>query len=219
MIDSPPSYDTIINYPSLSQLNSTQQIQQTQQNYTKLNPISSSSSTLNSSSSLRYYNHLSNSVTRPKMNEIKLFQDSNERRRNEELGDLYSIIKTTESLEAAFSRDAITSSEYSEACTRLISQFKSTESALITGGMISSAELFMKEYEIDCPRAYDRLIKSGVPATVLHVSHDDRADSVIVAETVQVIFIIIIINLNIIKFFFIEFYYFNGCSQIRSKSC
>lgn len=119
------------------------------------------------------------------MGEVRLFQDSNERRRHEELGDLYAIIKTTEALEAAFSRDAITPSEYAEACTRLISQFKSTESALITGGMITSADVFMREFDIDCPRAYDRLIRSGVPATVLHVSHDDRAESVIVAETVQ----------------------------------
>jgi ESCRT-I complex subunit VPS28 len=126
-------------------------------------------------------------VTRPKMGEVKLFQDSNERRRHEDLCDLYAIIKVTESLEAAYSRDAITSSEYAEACTRLISQFKSTESALITGGMITGADVFMREFHIDCPRAYDRLIRSGVPATVLHVSHDDRADSVLVAETVQVI--------------------------------
>lgn len=34
--------------------------------------------------------------------------------------------------------------------------------------------------------AYDRLIRAGVPATVMHLSHDDRAESVIVAETVQV---------------------------------
>jgi hypothetical protein len=126
-------------------------------------------------------------VTRPKSGEVKLFQDTSERRRYEELAELYAIIKATESLEAAFSRDSISPSEYAEACTRLISQFKSTESALITGSMITSAEAFMRDFDVDCPRAYDRLIRTGVPATVLHVSHDDRGESVVVAETVQVI--------------------------------
>ena len=86
------------------------------------------------------------------MGEVKLFEGSNERRRHEELADLYAIIKVTDSLEAAYSRDAITTAEYSESCTRLLSQFKGTESALITGGMITSAEVFMREYNIDCPR-------------------------------------------------------------------
>lgn len=201
MIDAPPSYETISNYPSLPQNNYTPQ---------SIQPIQSSRIT-NITSTHRNLplSSISTTITRPKMNEVRLYQDTNERRRNEELGDLYAIIKATEALEAAFSRDAITSSEYSEACTRLISQFKSTESALITGGMIKNAEVFMKEYEIDCPRAYDRLIKSGVPATVLHVSHDDRADSVIVAETVQVILYPFIsflyLNIiNIINFYFVK---------------
>lgn len=95
------------------------------------------------------------------------------------------IIKATESLEAAYSRDAVSATAYAESCTRLIQQFKSTESALITGGMITSAEVFMREFDVDCPRAYDRLLRAGVPATVMHVSHDDRGENVVVAETVQ----------------------------------
>mmetsp|Transcript_10255 Transcript_10255/g.15381 ORF Transcript_10255/g.15381 Transcript_10255/m.15381 type:complete len:218 (+) Transcript_10255:3-656(+) len=119
------------------------------------------------------------------MGEIKLFETSKERKSLEDLADLYSIIRATESLETAYSRDAITPSEYAESCKRLISQFKTTEVALVSSKAIISAENFIREYQVDCPRAYERLIISGVPATVLHASSDNRAESVVVAETVQ----------------------------------
>ncbi len=79
----------------------------------------------------------------------------------EELSDLYAIIKATELLEAAYSRDCITSSEYTDACSRIISQFKTTESALISRKLIDSTDHFMKEYQIDCARAYERLVVTG----------------------------------------------------------
>jgi ESCRT-I complex subunit VPS28 len=168
MGDAPPSYENAFHYPTLPPQNS------------QSHPPAANSTRVAGSI------QRTGPITRPKMGEVKLYQDASERRRHEELCDLYAIIKVTESLEAAYSRDAITSLEYAEACTRLIAQFKSTESALITGGMITGADVFMREFNVDCPRAFDRLIRSGVPATVLQMTHDDRADSVIVAETVQV---------------------------------
>lgn len=132
MTEAPPSYDAALAYPTVPSI--------PQYQYSHPPPQSQGHRTQSSN------------ITRPKMGEVRLFEGSNERRRHEELGDLYAIIKVTESLEAAYSRDAITTSEYSEACTRLLAQFKSTESALITGGMITSAEVFMREYDIDCPR-------------------------------------------------------------------
>lgn len=128
----------------------------------------------------------------------------------EELSDLYAIIKATELLEAAYSRDCISSADYADACGRTIAQFKTAESALISRKYITSTEAFMKEFQIDCPRAFERLVvtgsenvptifsliskglcgcmlhHTGVPATVVHGGgKDDRAQSVIVAETVQ----------------------------------
>lgn len=123
--------------------------------------------------------------TRPELKEVKLFENSKERSRFEDLADLFAIIKTTESLEAAYSRDSISSTEYADSCFKLISQFKTTESVLVTSGAILSADAFITEYEIDCPRAYERLLRVGVPATVVHATHDKRAEIVIVAETVQ----------------------------------
>lgn len=52
---------------------------------------------------------------------------------------------------------------------------------------ISSADNFFREFNIDCSRAYERLVVSGCPATVLHATaSDNRAESVVVAETVQI---------------------------------
>lgn len=131
------------------------------------------------------YSQSPQSSYRPKFGEIKLFENSKERNRGEELADLFAIIRATESLEAAFSRDAISPSEYSEACTRLISQFKTTEAALVASSAIISADSFFKQYQIECPRAFERLLRTGVPATVVHATHDDRNDTVVVAQTTQ----------------------------------
>ena len=122
-----------------------------------------------------------NEFNRPAYNaEIKLYDNAKERKRVEELADLYSIVKTMESLEAAYSRDAIKNAEYAETCSKLISQFKTTESALVSSGAIVSADAFFKEFQVDCPRAYDRILRVGVPATVVHATHDDRAGMEIV---------------------------------------
>lgn len=59
--------------------------------------------------------------------------------------------------------------QYSDACSRLISQFRSTEAALRQGGDITSAEEFVQQYGVDCPRAYERLLRTGAPATTLHM--------------------------------------------------
>ena len=50
---------------------------------------------------------------------------------------------------------------------------------------IKAIKAFVEEHQIDCPRALERLLRTGVPATVIHNSSDDRGDTVIVAETVQ----------------------------------
>lgn len=122
---------------------------------------------------------------RPKFSEIKAFENAKDRNKCEDLSDLFAIIKTMECLEAAYSRDSVSSTEYADSCFKLISQFKTSESALVASGSIQSADAFIREFDIDCPRAYERLIRVGVPATVVHATHDKRGEIVIVAETVQ----------------------------------
>lgn len=126
------------------------------------------------------------SLSRPSTEEIKLYENSKERQRYEELSELYAIIKATELLEAAFIRDAIAAEEYTAACNRIISQFKTTEAALIHRKEIESVDKFFKEFQVDCPKAYERLVVTGVPATVIFATgKDSRGETVIVAETVQ----------------------------------
>jgi len=107
---------------------------------------------------------------------------------NEELCTFYTIIKLTESIEVAFANDAISREEYTVECEKLISQFKTTEAALVQGRQITSAAAFFEEQgtltKPWCGRANIRLLRDGVPATLLHAAHDSReADRQIIAET------------------------------------
>eukprot|EP01038_Epipyxis_sp_PR26KG_P006419 gene6419-8836_t len=122
---------------------------------------------------------------RAKYSEIKLYDSTKERNILEQLADLYTIIRATEALEAAYSRDVIDTGDYTDSCKRLIGQFKTTEAALLSSKAIINVDSFIREYQLDCPRAIERLIVSGVPATVLHAPVDNRTDAVVVALTVQ----------------------------------
>jgi ESCRT-I complex subunit VPS28 len=119
------------------------------------------------------------------MEEVREFSSSAERKNVEELGTLFTIIRVTEALEAAYSRDAVTPEKYSEECRKLISQFKSTESALISSGAIQSAQDFIDTHQISCPRATETLIKYGVPSTVIHSTHDDSGTAYLSAQATQ----------------------------------
>lgn len=126
------------------------------------------------------------SVKRQPSKEIRLHKNTKERDHVTRLADLYSIFKTTELLEAAFIRDVISPTDYTEASNRLISQFKATEKSLLISGTIQDIQSFYKEHVIDCPHAYERLIVSGIPATILHpVVNTNKSESVSIAETVQ----------------------------------
>jgi ESCRT-I complex subunit VPS28 len=106
----------------------------------------------------------------PKMSntKISLWATPQQRRMAEDQAELFAILRATEKLEFAYARDAIDSDEYTEACQRLITQFKATEKALRQDGTITDTQTFVTKYGLDCPRAVERLLTSGVPATVLH---------------------------------------------------
>ena len=106
-----------------------------------------------------------------------------ERKEYENLADLYTIITATEHLERAYAQDAITQTEYTTECNKLISQFKIAEKAAL-GKNNMTTETFMKVYQMDCPRAADRLLRMGVPEP-LKTSDGSRGVAVTVAETVQ----------------------------------
>lgn len=121
------------------------------------------------------------SINRPIMNDVKLFDNggiSTERDRMEKLADLYEIVRATEALETAYSRDAVKLEEYREACTKLISQFKNKEASLITSKYIQSADEYFKsnKYDISYASAYNRLVIVGAPQNVVHPIHDSKKD-------------------------------------------
>jgi len=87
--------------------------------------------------------------------EKKLFDD---------LGDLYSIIVAIEHLEKAYVRDAVSGDAYTDACKKLIAQFKTLKEAL---GEQADVAAFSGKWSLTCAAALNRL-KVGVPATTYH---------------------------------------------------
>mmetsp|Transcript_29608 Transcript_29608/g.35203 ORF Transcript_29608/g.35203 Transcript_29608/m.35203 type:complete len:219 (+) Transcript_29608:59-715(+) len=112
---------------------------------------------------------------------IELFESSRERENYDNLADLYAIIFATERLERAYARDAITRDEYTTECNKLISQFRLAEKAAINETM--TTETFMEKYQMDCPRAAERLLRMGVPEQMKTSNSENSA--VTVAETTQ----------------------------------
>jgi ESCRT-I complex subunit VPS28 len=110
---------------------------------------------------------------------IELYESVREREIYDEQANLYAIIVATEHLERAYARDALSHQEYSEQCKRLIAQFRMAERVV---SKTLSTETFLTLYELDCPRAKERLLVQGVPETI-KAGADDHAATV--AETVQ----------------------------------
>ncbi|KAI3711524.1 hypothetical protein L1987_70062 [Smallanthus sonchifolius] len=100
--------------------------------------------------------------------------------------ELYAIIKATEKLEKAYVRDIIPSADYEIECQKLIAHFKTLSSTL--KDTVPSIERFHDTYKMDCPAAMNRLIISGVPATVEHraaAAASGVTSAATVAECVQ----------------------------------
>ncbi|CAA6672039.1 unnamed protein product [Spirodela intermedia] len=120
--------------------------------------------------------------------EVMLWNDKRERDMYENFAELYAIIKTTEKLEKAYVRDLVSSGDYETECLKLITQFKNLSSFL--RDVVPSVESFAETYKMDCPAALNRLIVSGVPATVEHrtasmSSSSSGSSAAVVAECVQ----------------------------------
>ncbi|XP_047326969.1 vacuolar protein sorting-associated protein 28 homolog 2-like [Impatiens glandulifera] len=118
--------------------------------------------------------------------EVKLWNDKRERDMYESFADLFAIIKATEKLEKAYVRDTVSSADYEPECQKLIAQFKTLSSTL--KDIIPSVERFHDTYKMDCPAALNRLLISGVPATVEHrvaAAMSATTSAPVVAECVQ----------------------------------
>jgi ESCRT-I complex subunit VPS28 len=114
--------------------------------------------------------------------EVELYSSSRERQAYDDQATLYAIILATEHLERAYARDAVTQQEYVQECNKLISQFRLAEKAALTK-LNMTTEKFMQLYQMDCPRATERLLNMGIPEPIRSGESADVA--VTVAETVQ----------------------------------
>ena len=122
-------------------------------------------------------NAFSNSTGLDPNEKVKLYDNQTERRQISELEDFYAIIVATEHLESAFINDLISKEEYNQSCSKLIAQFKSQENALLSSKNIKSTKDFLRKYNLDCPKAEIRLLKEGVPATVIHAMPKENQNS------------------------------------------
>lgn len=89
--------------------------------------------------------------------EVKLADTPAERDLIDSLAEIYSIIRTLDGLEKAYSKDAVTETEYTEMCSKLLKQYK----LILTDENVSRAfvdlDTFTQKWDIECPRATDRL--------------------------------------------------------------
>ncbi|KAL3822508.1 hypothetical protein ACHAXA_001973 [Cyclostephanos tholiformis] len=100
--------------------------------------------------------------------EIELYSSTKERTKYDNEAEFYSIIMATEYLERAYAQAAITEEQYRTQCSELLKQFNIAERAALGGGYAQGAiteeqyrtqiRAFMKRYDMDCPRAYHRLV-------------------------------------------------------------
>eukprot|EP00927_Polykrikos_kofoidii_P031538 TRINITY_DN27094_c0_g2_i1.p1 TRINITY_DN27094_c0_g2~~TRINITY_DN27094_c0_g2_i1.p1 ORF type:complete len:294 (-),score=51.61 TRINITY_DN27094_c0_g2_i1:334-1215(-) len=91
-----------------------------------------------------------------------------ERREASMLAELYSILVSTEHLETAFVRGAVSNEDYEKNCTQILAQFKTLRLGL--RDKVPDIRAFMKEHGLNCPLAEERLLGTGVAATALYSS-------------------------------------------------
>ncbi|KAL9088008.1 MAG: hypothetical protein Q9165_006349 [Trypethelium subeluteriae] len=128
------------------------------------------------------------------LEELKLTSTNAERDLYESLAEVYSIITTLEALEKAFLKDSIGEVDYTETCSRLLKQYKSNLADENVGRAFGDLETFKREWDLECPRATERL-RVGLPATVEQPTH--RAAT---ATTVAAASLIAAVTENFITF-------------------
>ncbi|KAK2751051.1 Vacuolar protein-sorting-associated protein 28 [Myotisia sp. PD_48] len=109
--------------------------------------------------------------------EVKLSSTPAERDLYESLAELYSIIVTLDGLEKAYIKDAVTESEYTETCNRLLKQYKSILNDDTVAMEFFDLGKFKKDWGLECPRATERL-RIGLPATIEQPSHTPATQNV-----------------------------------------
>jgi ESCRT-I complex subunit VPS28 len=89
--------------------------------------------------------------------EVKPYDTTSERDLIDSLAEIYSIIRTLDGLEKAYIKDALPETEYSDLCNKLLKQYRSILSDESVNREFGDLDGFCREWEIECPRAKERL--------------------------------------------------------------
>lgn len=102
----------------------------------------------------------------------------------DDLASLYSVIRTVDTLERAFTNGLVSSEEYEKNCNQLMTQYNVIKMALKED--YPNIEKFTEEYDMDVPFAKARLFGSQVAATrIYHGSESNKAEVVNILEAGQ----------------------------------
>ncbi|KAJ9152062.1 Vacuolar protein sorting-associated protein 28 [Pleurostoma richardsiae] len=101
--------------------------------------------------------------------EVKLTETRAERDLQESLAEIFSIIVTLDELEKAFLKDAVPEADYTEICDRSLKQYKSILADETVAKAFGSLEQFKSEWDLEVPRATER-IRVGMPSTTVTAS-------------------------------------------------
>lgn len=104
------------------------------------------------------------------LEEVKLFRLPSERERFDNMADCYSLINTIQQLEKAYIKDAVTSKEYTAACSKLLTQYKAAFKQI--DKEFGTPDQFLKKYRLECRAALDR-IRDDRPITI----KDDKGNT------------------------------------------
>ncbi|KAI4171365.1 MAG: hypothetical protein LQ343_004321 [Gyalolechia ehrenbergii] len=118
------------------------------------------------------YSYLPNPALTATINldeEVKLSTTAAERDLYDSLAEIYSIVVTLDGLEKAYIRDSMPENEYTELCSRLLNQYKSILKDETVSREFVDLETFKSKWEIECPRATERL-RVNLPATIAEPS-------------------------------------------------
>jgi len=80
--------------------------------------------------------------------EVKLADSATERDLLDSLAEIYSIIRTLDGLEKAYIKDAVTETEYTEMCAKLLKQYKSILSHDTVSNEFVDLDTFSRRWEV-----------------------------------------------------------------------
>lgn len=112
--------------------------------------------------------------------EVRLYSNAREREKYDNMADLYAVINTLQTLEKAYIKDCVSATEYTDACAKLLVQYKAAMRQ-VQSAEFPNVEAFMRKFRLDCPAAMER-IREDRPITV---RNDKGNTSKCIADTVS----------------------------------